>query len=95
MDNIQNHRLIKVKFLSPTNLSGERFKIYEPKRSNDDTVKSKTFSYNYGKGETREQAQEILIRNGWNVKGYATEVGENTFFCDNWGEDFKKVNELK
>ena len=92
---MQNYRLIKVKFLPPTNFRGDRIRISEAKRSSDNSVKSKTFSYNYGGGDTLEQAQEILTRNGWNIKGFATEVGENTFFCDNWGEDFKQVNELK
>ena len=95
MTNIKNHRLIKVKFLPPTNFRGDRIRIYEPKRSNDDTVKSKTFSYNYGGGDTLEQAQEILTRNGWNVKGFGTIENYNYILCDNWGEDFKRVNELK
>ena len=96
MDNIKNHRYIKVKYISPTNRTGARIKIYEPKRWNDDTVKSKTFSYDYSIGSTREQTQEILIRNGFKVKGYASEVDDKySFFCDNWGDDFLNIKDLK
>ena len=95
MNNMQNYRLIKVKFLPPTNFRGDRIRISEAKRSSDGAVKSKTFSYNYGGGDTLEQAQEILTRNGWNVKGFGTIEDYNYILCDNWGEDFKQVNELK
>ena len=91
---VQNLRQIKVKFISPTNLRGARVKIYEPKRYKDDSTQSKTFSYSYDYGDIHEQAYKILISNGWNVICSASEVNEYIFLCDNWGEDFKSINEL-
>ena len=91
---LQNLRQIKVKFISPTNLRGARVKIYEPKRYKDDSTQSKAFSYSYDYGDIHEQAYKILISNGWNVICSASEVNEYIFLCDNWGEDFKSINEL-
>lgn len=92
---IKNHRQIKVKFLPPTNFSGARVKIYEPKRWIGDTVKSKIFTYSYKIGDVPKQTYNILTANGFNIKGYASEIDNCIFFCDNWGGDFKCVNDLK
>tara|TARA_R110000764_G_scaffold223165_1_gene311978 strand:- start:231 stop:524 length:294 start_codon:yes stop_codon:yes gene_type:complete len=91
---VQNLRQIKVKYISPTNNRGARVKIYEPKRYNNDSTQSKTFSYGYKYGDIQQQAYDILISNGWNVLSSASEVNEYIFLCDNWGEDFKSINEL-
>ena len=91
---LQNLRQIKVKFISPTNHRGAKVKIYEPKRYKDDSTQSKAFSYSYNYGDIQEQAYKILISNGWNVICSASEVNEYIFLCDNWGEDFKSINEL-
>ena len=91
---LQNLRQIKVKFISPTNFRGARVKIYEPKRYNADSAQSKIFSYSYADGDIHEQAYKILTSNGWNVICSASETKEYIFLCDNWGEDFKLINEL-
>ena len=91
---LQSFRQIKVKFISPTNHRGARIKIYEPKRYNDDSTQSKTFSYSYKYGDIHEQAYNILMSNGWNVLSTASEANEYIFLCDNWGEDFKSISEL-
>jgi len=91
---VKNLRQIKVKFISPTNHRCSKVKIYEPKRYNDDSTQSKTFSYSYGCGDVYEQAYKILISNGWNVICSAVETNEYIFLCDNWGKDFKLISEL-
>lgn len=92
---IQNLRMIKVSFLSPTNSRGARIKIYETNRYNDEKTESKVFSYDYRIGDVQQQAFEILQANGFNVICRASEYGNYILLCDNWGEDFKKVYELK
>jgi len=92
---IKNLRQIKVKYLAPTNYSGSRIKIYEPKRYNDDKVESKIYSYCYETGDVMEQAYNILITNGFNVICRASEQENYIFLCDNWSDEFIKISELK
>ena len=89
---IKNHRTIKVKYLGPTNYRGSRIKIYDTQHQK--TI-SKTFSYDYKIGNVEEQGFKILTENGWNVKGRGADFENFIFFCDNWGEDYKHINELK
>jgi hypothetical protein len=91
----QNLRMIKVSFLSPTNSRGSRIKIYETNRYNDEKTQSKIFSYDYRIGDVQQQAFEILQANDFNVICRASEYGNYVLLCDNWGEDFKQINELK
>ena len=92
---IQNLRMIKVSFLSPTNSRGARIKIYETNRYNNEKTESKVFGYDYRIGDIQQQAFEILQANDFNVICRASEYGISTLLCDNWGENFKKVSELK
>lgn len=92
---IKNLRMIKVSFLSPTNSRGARIKIYETNRYNDEKTESKVFSYDYKIGDVQQQAFEILQANDFNVICRASEYSNYILLCDNWGEDFKKVSELK
>lgn len=92
---IQNLRMIKVSFLSPTNSRGARIKIYETNRYNDEKTESKVFGYDYKIGDVQQQAFEILQANNFNVICRASEYSNYILLCDNWGEDFKKVSELK
>lgn len=91
----QNLRMIKVSFLAPTNARGARIKIYETNRYNDEKTQSKIFSYDYRIGDVQQQAFEILQANDFNVICRASEYGNYVLLCDNWGEDFKQINELK
>lgn len=92
---INNYRQIKVKFLPPTNNSGSRIKIYEPKRYSDDKTEYKIFSYCYETGDVMEQAYKILVSNKWNVVARASEYENYIFLCDNWGDNFLHVKNLK
>ena len=92
---IQNLRIIKVSYLGATNTRGSRIKISETKRYNDDKTESKIFGYNYAIGNVEAQALEILQRNGFNVVCRAFDVDGYILLCNNWGDDFKKVSELK
>lgn len=92
---LQNLRQIKVSFLSPTNYRGSRIKIYEPKRYNDDKKQSKIFSYSYEIGDVQEQAFKILINNGFKIISRASDFNNYIFLCDNWGENFIEINNLK
>ena len=89
-----NYRQIKVTFVGPTNTRGSRIKIYEPIRYSDEKVKSKIFSYDYSIGNVEDQAFKILSENGFNIVGRASDLDNYIFLCNNWGEDFKQVNEL-
>ena len=92
---IQNLRQIKVKYLPPTSNSGSRVKIYEPKRYYEDKVESKIYPYSYDFADIMEQAYDILTRNGFNIVCRSSEEDNYIFLCNNCGEDFKKISELK
>jgi hypothetical protein len=95
INEIKNLRMIKVSFLTPTNSRGARIKIYETNRYNDEKTQSKVFGYDYRIGDVQQQAFEILQANDFNVICRASEYGVSVLLCDNWGEDFKQINELK
>ena len=95
LNEIQNLRMIKVSFLSPTNSRGARVKIYETERYNDQKTVSKVFSYDYEIGDIQQQAVNILQKNGFNVVSRASEFKNYVLLCDSWGDDFKNINELK
>ena len=95
MNQTQNLRQIKVSYLGATNNRGSRIKIYEPKRYNDDKVVSKIFSYCSKTGNVKNQAFNILTSNGFNVICTASELENYIFLCDNWGEEFNKISNLK
>lgn len=92
---LQNLRVLKVTFVAPTNSRGARIKIYEEKRYNDDKTKSKIFSYDYQTGDVLQQALNILLDNGWNPVCRGSEFNNYFIMCDNWGEDFKEITDLK
>ena len=95
INEMQNLRMIKVTFLAPTNTRGARVKIYETNRYYDDKTESKTFSYDYQIGDIQQQAFEILTKNGFNVICRASEFNNYVLLCQNWGEDFKQIKDLK
>jgi len=92
---MKNLRQIKVKFLGPTNYKGSRIKIYEPKRYSGDKEKSKIFPYCYKTGDILKQAWEILEKNNFLIKGYSSEFDNYIILCDNWGETYLEVNNIK
>ena len=92
---IQNLRQIKVKFVGATNSRGSRIKIYESPRYNDEREQSKTFSYDYSVGNVEQQAFNILQANGFNIIARSSELNNYVILCNNWGEDFIQIKDLK
>jgi len=91
---MKNLRQIKVKFLGPTNHKGARIKIYEPAGLHNQETKSKIFSYCYRTGDIKAQAIDILQANGFEIVATASEYESKIILCDNWGDNYKDVNEL-
>ena len=92
LNNIQNLRQIKVKYISPTNYRGSRVCIYEPKRYNNDKTKRVYLSYDYAIGCIQEQAYNYLIEKGFNVVSRASEFENYILFVDNWADDFIEID---
>ena len=90
--NIENHRKFNISFLSPTNHRGARVKISEPKRYNDDKAKSVVLSYCYKTGDIAQQGLNYLIEKGFKPVSRCSEYKFYTILCDNWAEDFIKLN---
>ncbi len=90
-----NYRMIKVCHVPATNTMESRIKIFETNRYNDTKTESKMFGYDYEIGDVQEQAFTILQRNGFNPVCRASEAGYYVILCNNWGEDFKSVKDLK
>lgn len=92
---MKNLRQIKVKFLGPTNHKGARIKIYEPKRRKEGKEQSKFFPYCYETGNIKKQAIEILKKNNFVVVSYSFEYENYILLCDNWGEQYLEINNIK
>ena len=88
---IQNLRIFKVRFVSPTNTRGARVQIEETQRYNDDKTKKVVLSYDYSIGDVQEQAYQYLTNKGFNVVARASEYNHYYILANNWGEDFKKI----
>jgi len=95
MKEIRNYRMIKVSYVPPTNNEGSMIKIWETRRYNDQSTQSKKFSYDYSVDNVKEQAVSILAENGFNVIGTASEFNNYVILCDNWGDDYKEIKDLK
>ena len=92
---MKNLRQIKVKFLGPTNHKGARIKLYEPSPFDFRPTYSKTFPYCYRTGDIKAQAIDILKANGFEIVATATEYKNEIILCDNWGEKYLEINEIK
>ena len=92
---LKNYRVIKATFVSPTNNRGARIKLFEPSRCNDMRTESKIFEYDHDFDNVLDQAIEILERNGMNPICKGSETDYYYILCDNWGEYFKSIKELK
>jgi len=91
LNEINNYRQIKIKFVSPTNSRGSRLCIYEPKRYNDDTTQRVYLSYDYSIGCIQEQAYKYLLDKGFNIVAKASEFKNYIFFADNWADEFREL----
>ncbi len=83
---VKNYRKFNIKYLNETNHRMARIKIYEPKRYNDDKLKSVILSsdgHDFG-----QQGLNYLISKGFKPVARCSEYGVYTILCDNWGENF-------
>ena len=92
---VQALRQIKVKFLGPTNHRGARVKIYEHGRWVGDKTESVIVPFSYSEGGADKQAFNLLTANGFNIVAKADTSEEYIFLCDNWDENFVKLNTIK
>ena len=92
---INNMRVVKVKFIYETEANGPRIKIFETNRYSDQKTQSKTFPYDPDIDETLQQAVNILERNGWDIVCRGSQIDYYVLMCDNWGENFKEIRDLK
>tara|TARA_R100001460_G_scaffold19991_2_gene41568 strand:- start:3715 stop:4011 length:297 start_codon:yes stop_codon:yes gene_type:complete len=92
---VQTLRQIKVKFLGPTNHRGARVKIFEPGRWAGDKTESITVPFSYSAGGADKQAFNLLTANGFNIVAKADTSEELVFLCDNWDENFVKLDTIK
>jgi len=53
------------------------------------------FSYDYSIGDICQQALNILESNGFNPVCRASEMDYYVILCNQWGENFKSVKDLK
>ena len=95
---VKNLRQIRATYQCKSNGNGV-VKIYEPKRSESEKNHIKRFDLEgsdvYGCDAVREQAYHILVRNGFNVVSRAEDNESYIFMCDNWSENFIRVEDLK
>lgn len=89
-NNLNNYRSIFVKFLGPTNHRGDRIVLKDKDRN-----ESITFSFDYSIGNVQQQAFRILKKGNFNIIGKSYIQGYYLFLCDNWGENFVRLKDLK
>jgi len=92
-DKIRNFRAVNVKMLGATNTRGARIKIWTEDRGED--ICSKTFAFDYAYNSIGEQAYITLVANGWCVISKTSLYRTDVFMCDNWGEDYLLISDLK
>jgi hypothetical protein len=86
---MQHYRVLKVKYLSPTNQRGGRIKITDEYFGD-----SITLPYSYKYGDVVRQTEVFLTENCFNIIGYGTCKKDYVFMCDNWGDDAIKLSDL-
>lgn len=86
-----NTRVIKVRFLGPTDTRGSRVKLIEQRYNITDSV---TLSYDYRIANVLEQAVQYLKNIGINVLGYGSDNDNYYVFSDSWAfnNDFININ---
>ena len=81
-----NHfQLIEVRFLGPTNYKGARIKLIDHRFE-----QSKTLSYDYSIGDTKDQAEKILKGAGYEIIGFSSSKDSYFIFVDNF-EPIKEI----
>lgn len=88
-----NLRVLKVKYISPTNTRGSRVQIKETKRYNDQKDDKITLSYDYQIGDILEQALQYLDGKGFEIVARGSEYDHYYILVNSWGEDYKHLND--
>lgn len=91
MNTPRNHRVIKAKFLPPTNSRNSRIQLSENRFKKTERV---TIPYRY-LGDTKDQAISYLQSIGINVVGYGSDDNQYYVFSDSWGENFIEITGVK
>jgi hypothetical protein len=94
-NNLFNCRVIKATVIPATNKFGTRIKIFDARENSENKRENKKFSYCYKTDCVKEQAFNLLIKNGFNIVCTGTEKDNYVFMCDNWGDNYKRINQLK
>lgn len=81
---MKNHRVIKVKFLGPTNTLGDRIQLTEARFNK---TERKTISYSYKNDSVPLQAVEYLKSIGINTVGYGEDDKQFYIFSDSWSDE--------
>jgi len=92
---LKNCRQIKVKLLPVTDTKPHRLKMWEQKRHSEQATESIVFRFDYDKDNIVEQAADILVKNGFHLVCKASEDDYSVILCDDFGDKFKKISELK
>ena len=92
LQDLNNYRQLKIKYISPTNSRGSRLCIYEPKRYNTDKTKRVYLSYDYAIGCIQQQAFKYLTDRGFNIVSKASEFENYILFADNWADEFIEID---
>jgi hypothetical protein len=87
---MKHYRVLKAKYLSPTNHRGSRIKI-----TDDYFGQSITLPYSYKYGDVVRQTEVLRTDNNFNIIGYGTCNKGYIFMCDNWSDDAIKLSDLK
>jgi len=83
--NVKNHRVIKVKFLGPTNTLGDRIQLTEARFRK---TERKTISYSYSQNcSTVKQAINYLDSIGINCVGHGEDDKQFYIFSDSWSDE--------
>ena len=91
MNKPKNHRVIKVRFLPPTNNQSARIRFTEFRGSH---TKGKVIPYATGRhnpGDTLQQALHYLQSIGINAVGYGEDENYYYIFSDSWGSNFTEI----
>tara|TARA_R110000824_G_scaffold4746_1_gene22619 strand:+ start:69 stop:383 length:315 start_codon:yes stop_codon:yes gene_type:complete len=91
LQDLNNYRQLKIKYISPTNSRGSRLCIYEPKRYNTDKTKRVYLPYDYSIGCIQEQSFKHLQEKGFKIVAKASEFENYIFFADNWADEFREL----
>jgi hypothetical protein len=89
---LTNLRQIEISF---KHTGSAKMIITELKRYSEDTTKRVSFSYCYSTGNILEQAYKLLVSKGWNVVCRSNDYNKYILLCDNFGNDYLEIKNLK